>query len=181
MQTASGLGTVTLQLEGNAAPLTAGNFVQLAADGFYDGLSFHRVVKDPLPFVVQAGDPLGNGTGGFVDPQTQRPRQIPLEIATKSRAAEDVPQFKLHYNEVVQSPALALPHHRGAIAMARSTAFNTASSQFYIALSDVPQLDGRYAVFGYITEGMDWVDTISIGDRIVSIKVIEGLENLSEE
>ncbi|MGK7913327.1 MAG: peptidylprolyl isomerase [Synechococcus sp.] len=175
VQTAAGNGTVEMVLNGEAAPLTAGNFVQLASQGFYDGLSFHRVVKDPLPFVVQGGDPLGNGTGGFVDPETQQPRQIPLEMALEPRSNDG---YTLRYNETVPPNGLVLPHLRGAVAMARSAAPNTASSQFYIALADIPQLDGRYAVFGYVTEGMDVVDRIAIGDRIVSVTVTEGLDNL---
>ncbi len=175
VQTATGTGTVEMVLNGDAAPLTAGNFVQLANQGFYNGLSFHRVVKDPLPFVVQGGDPLGNGTGGFVDPDTQRPRQIPLEIALEPRTADG---YNLQYNEIVQPRGLVLPHLRGAVAMARSAAPNTASSQFYIALSDIPQLDGRYAVFGYVTEGMDVVDRIAIGDRITSVTISDGLERI---
>ena len=176
VQTATGNGTVEMVLNGEAAPLTAGNFVQLASQGFYDGLSFHRVVKDPLPFVVQGGDPQGNGTGGFVDPETQQARQIPLEIALEPQTEDG---YTLRYNETVPPNGLVLSHLRGAVAMARSAAPNTASSQFYIALSDIPQLDGRYAVFGYVTEGMDVVDRIAIGDRIVSVTVTDGLDNFS--
>ena len=176
VQTAAGTGTVEMMLNGAAAPLTAGNFVQLANQGFYDGLSFHRVVKDPLPFVVQGGDPLGNGTGGFVDPETQQPRHIPLEFALEPRTNDG---YTLVYNETIPSNGLVLPHLRGAVAMARSAAPNTASSQFYIALSDIPQLDGRYAVFGYVIEGMDVVDEIAIGDRIVSVTVTDGLDSLN--
>ncbi|MEM9567821.1 MAG: peptidylprolyl isomerase [Cyanobacteria bacterium P01_E01_bin.34] len=176
VETAAGSGTVEMVLNGAAAPLTAGNFVQLASQGFYDGLNFHRVVKDPLPFVVQGGDPLGNGTGGFVDPETQQPRQIPLELPLEPRTDNG---YTLVYNETIPPNGLVLPHLRGAVAMARSAAPNTASSQFYIALSDIPQLDGRYAVFGYVTEGMDVVDRIAIGDRIVSATVTDGLDNLN--
>ena len=177
VKTRSGVGTVDMLLEGDAAPMTAGNFAQLAGQGFYDGLNFHRVVKEPLPFVVQGGDPLGDGTGGFMDPETRRSRQIPLEIAI----AKPGDSYELRYNELLSSSKLVLPHLRGAVAMARSTAPNSASSQFYIALSDVPQLDGRYAVFGYVTAGMDVVDEIAIGDPIVSMTVVEGLDRLSSE
>ena len=177
VKTQSGVGTVDMLLNGDAAPMTAGNFLQLAEQGFYDGLTFHRVVKDPLPFVVQGGDPLGDGTGGFLDPETRRARQIPLEIAI----AQSGDSYELHYNELLSSPKLALPHLRGAVAMARSAAPNSASSQFYIALTDVPQLDGRYAVFGYVTAGMDVVDKIAIGDPIVSMTAIDGSDRLTSE
>ena len=73
-------GTVKIELDGNSAPLTAGNFADLVKRGLYNGLTFHRVVKDPTPFVVQGGDPLGTGMGNFVDPATSQPRYVPLEI-----------------------------------------------------------------------------------------------------
>jgi len=173
----AGTGTVTLELEGNSAPLTAGNFLDLVQRGFYDGLTFHRVVKDPQPFVVQGGDPLGNGTGGFIDPVSLRPRQIPLEIALKQ---EKTPRYNtlLNVGENLSPNQLALPHRRGALAMARSQAPDSASSQFYIALADLPALDGRYAVFGYVKEGMNLVDQIAIGDRIESIKIVSGADKL---
>ncbi|MEM9155026.1 MAG: peptidylprolyl isomerase [Cyanobacteria bacterium P01_F01_bin.33] len=172
---ATGEGTVTLELNGDLAPLTAGNFVDLVQKGFYDGLTFHRVVNDPVPFVVQGGDPLGNGTGGYTDSVSLRKREIPLEITVDG---EDKPRYNtlLDQAQITQPPAL--PHRRAALAMARSQAPNSASSQFYITLSDQPVLDGRYAVFGYITEGMDVVDAIQVGDTIGAIKVIEGADNL---
>ncbi|MGL5034939.1 MAG: peptidylprolyl isomerase, partial [Microcystaceae cyanobacterium] len=71
---------ITIEVDGENAPITAGNFVDLVERGVYNGLVFHRVVKDPQPFVVQGGDPKGNGTGGFVDPATQKTRDVPLEI-----------------------------------------------------------------------------------------------------
>lgn len=173
--TAEGEGEVTMELNGKLAPLTAGNFADLVQKGFYDGLTFHRVVNDPVPFVVQGGDPFGNGTGGYVDPTSLRKREIPLEITV---ADEEEPRYDTLFDQAQIAKPPALPHRRAALAMARSQAPNSASSQFYITLSDQPVLDGRYAVFGYVTEGMDIVDTIQVGDEIQSIEIVSGDDNL---
>ncbi|PZV13836.1 MAG: peptidylprolyl isomerase [Pseudanabaena sp.] len=167
-------GTVKIELDGTNAPLTAGNFADLVKRGLYNGLTFHRVVKEPTPFVAQGGDPLGNGTGNFTDPVTSQPRYIPLEILPDG-AKQPV------YGEILpptQKPKLQ--HKKGAIAMARSQSPNSASSQFYLALDDIYFLDGSYAVFGYVTEGMDLVEKIQAGDRIESITITKGEENLKQ-
>ncbi|OIP78805.1 MAG: peptidylprolyl isomerase [Oscillatoriales cyanobacterium CG2_30_44_21] len=167
-------GTVTIELDGTNAPVTAGNFADLVKRGVYNGLTFHRVVKEPMPFVAQGGDPLGNGTGNFVDPTTSQPRYIPLEILPEG-AKETV------YGEVLaptQKPKLT--HRKGAIAMARSQSPNSASCQFYFALDDINFLDGSYAVFGYVTEGMDLVEKIQMGDRIESMTITQGEENIKQ-
>lgn len=170
---------ITIELDGSKAPLTAGNFVDLVNKGVYDGLVFHRVIREPQPFVAQGGDPQGKdtsvplsalGTGGYIDPATNRPRNIPLEIIP-SGATEPT------YSRTISTPPL-LRHTRGAVAMARSQAPDSASSQFYIALADLPFLDGSYAVFGYVTGGLEVVDQIQQGDRIDTAKVTQGLENL---
>jgi len=172
---------ITIEVDGNNAPITAGNFIDLVERGFYDGLVFHRVVPD---FVVQGGDPQGKdpnfpverlGTGSFVDPETSRVRYIPLEI--KPKAAETPT-----YSQIVDSVStpIVLNHSRGAVAMARSQPADSASSQFYIALSELPSLDGSYAVFGYVKKGMEVVDNIQRGDHIESAKVTQGSENLKK-
>jgi peptidyl-prolyl cis-trans isomerase B (cyclophilin B) len=172
---------ITIEVDGTNAPITAGNFVDLVERGFYDGLVFHRVVPD---FVVQGGDPQGKdpnfpverlGTGSFVDPETSQVRYIPLEI--KPKGAETFTYGKIV--DTVSTP-IVLKHTRGAVAMARSQPPDSASSQFYIALSELPSLDGSYAVFGYVKEGMDIVDTIQPGDHIESAKVTQGSENLKK-
>lgn len=165
-------GEITIEVDGDAAPLTAGNFVDLVNRGVYDGTMFHRVVKEPVPFVVQGGDPQSSdrsipltklGTGSFVDPSSGQARLIPLEIRFNS---EESPR----YSRVSANPSeladLTLNHERGAVAMARSQAPDSASAQFYIALRPLPELDGRYAVFGRVTAGLDVVDQIEQGDRI---------------
>ncbi len=168
---------VIIEVKGEEAPITAGNFVDLVDKGFYNGLSFHRVVKDPQPFVAQGGDPKGTGTGGYVDPESKRPRNIPLEIKLEG---QDEPTYSkgLGRQAGFSAPPVVLKHTRGAVAMARSQAPDSASSQFYFALSDLDFLNGDYAVFGYVTSGMDTVDGINQGDRIESAKVTSGLENL---
>lgn len=175
---------ITIEVDGTAAPITAGNFVDLVNRGVYDGVSFHRVVRDPQPFVVQGGDPQSKdktvptsrlGTGGFIDPETSRQRYIPLEIQPRGG---DEPVYGQTFDQARINVAPVLSHTRGAVAMARSALPDSASSQFYFALSDLPFLDGNYAVFGYVVDGMEVVDQIEQGDRIESAKIITGLENL---
>ncbi|WP_017306905.1 peptidylprolyl isomerase [Spirulina subsalsa] len=175
---------ITIEVDGENAPITAGNFVDLVSRGVYDNLVFHRVVRDPQPFVVQGGDPQGKnpnvsvnqlGTGSFVDPDSGRPRYIPLEI--KPQGADE-PLYSKTFKQARVSGAPVLNHTRGAVAMARSQMPDSASAQFYFALADLSFLDGDYAVFGYVTEGMDVVDGIQQGDRIDSARVTAGAENL---
>lgn len=166
---------VVIQVNGTDAPITAGNFVDLVERGVYDGVMFHRVVRQPNPFVVQGGDPTSRdpnvpatqlGTGGFIDPATQKLRQIPLEIKPQG-AAQPV------YSQTV-TPPVQLSHKQGVIAMARSSAVDSASSQFYFALADLPNLDGNYSVFGNLSQGFDIVNGVQQGDRVSMAKVISG-------
>ena len=124
-------GTVTVQLDQSAAPATVANFISLAESGFYDGLTFHRIMAG---FMMQGGDPKGNGTGGS-------DTKIVGEFAANG------------YNNPIS-------HERGVISMARSKQYNSASSQFFIMHADAAYLDGQYAAFGRVTEGMDVVDAV---------------------
>ena len=125
-------GTITIALDGDAAPVTVANFVELAESGFYDGLTFHRIIDG---FMMQGGDPEGDGTGG----------------------SEDTIVGEFSANGYENN----LSHIRGAISMARSNDYDSASSQFFIVHEDnTDSLDGLYACFGYVTEGMDVVDAI---------------------
>lgn len=124
-------GTVKLELNADEAPITVQNFIELANDGFYDGIGFHRLDKD---FVLQGGDPDGDGIGGS-------DKSIKGEFAANG----------------VQNN---ISHKRGVISMARTGDPNSASSQFFICLEDSTFLDGNYAAFGYVTEGMDVIDNI---------------------
>ena len=160
---------ISIELDGTNAPISAGNFVDLVQKKFYDGLTFHRVVKN---FVVQGGDPKGNGTGGYIPQGSTSERRIPLEIKPSGAST---PTYSQPINGAPQ-----LEHKRGAIAMARSGQPDSASSQFYFTLEDVPYLNGNYAVFGKITQGLEVIDTISEGDKITSAKVTQGIENLKK-
>ena len=124
-------GTITVELDGDIAPITVQNFMDLANDGFYDGLTFHRIISG---FMMQGGDPNGNGTGG----------------------SENTIKGEFSSNGVKNT----LSHTRGAISMARSQNPDSASSQFFICHADSTFLDGQYACFGYVTEGMDVVDDV---------------------
>lgn len=126
-----GYGAIKLELDADVAPVTVVNFAKLAGEGFYDGLTFHRIIEG---FMVQGGDPNGNGTGGSDD-------KIVGEFSDNG-----------HPNSI--------SHVRGTISMARSQAYNSASSQFFIMQADTPSLDGQYAAFGHVTEGMDVVDAM---------------------
>ncbi len=143
-------GIIKAELKSADAPKTAGNFTDLVKRKFYDGLTFHRVEPN---FVIQGGDPKGNGTGGSET-------NIPLEIKCEDGTMRE--------GETVTCP-VALPHTDGALAMARSMDPNSASSQFYITIGAQSFLDGNYAVFGYVTEGLDIVRKIARGDKIIRI------------
>ena len=124
-------GTITVELDGDAAPETVKNFVSLAESAFYDGLTFHRIIDG---FMIQGGDPNGDGTGGSEE-------TIPGEFSANG----------------FDNP---LSHTRGTISMARSQDYDSASSQFFIMQEDTPSLDGQYAAFGHVTSGMEVVDAI---------------------
>ena len=124
-------GTIALELDADVAPITVENFANLVNEGFYNGLTFHRIISG---FMIQGGDPLGNGTGGSS-------KTIKGEFAS---------------NGVKNS----ISHVRGTISMARSSMPNSASSQFFIVHKDSTFLDGQYAAFGSVTSGKEGVDKI---------------------
>ena len=124
-------GTIKAELYGDIAPITVENFLKLARAGFYDGLTFHRIISG---FMIQGGDPRGDGTGGSPD-------KIKGEFAA---------------NGITNT----LKHTRGTLSMARSSAFDSASSQFFIMHKDNSSLDGQYAAFGMVTSGIEVVDAI---------------------
>ena len=124
-------GTIDIELDGDVAPISVQNFIDLANDGFYDGLTFHRIITG---FMMQGGDPTGTGMGG----------------------SEDNIKGEFSANGVKND----LSHTRGAVSMARSSDYDSASSQFFIVQQDSTYLDGQYACFGYVTNGMDVVDAI---------------------
>ena len=145
-------GVIKVELRSADASKTVQNFIDLADRKFYDGFKFHRVVPG---FVIQGGDPKGDGTGGSG-------ANIPLEIKCADGTMTE--------GQTTTCP-VALPHKDGALAMARSQDPNSASSQFYITNGEQKFLDGNYAVFGYVTEGMDTVRKIQMGDTITRIHI----------
>ncbi|MBQ8496843.1 MAG: peptidylprolyl isomerase [Clostridia bacterium] len=168
--TVKNYGIITLELDETLAPITVQNFIKLANEGFYDGLTVHRIIKG---FMIQGGDPKGNGTGG----------------------SEETIKGEFSYNGIEND----LSHVRGVISMARQgenpyygitaeIANNSASSQFFIMHKDYTGLDGQYAAFGWVTSGMEFVDQICEDTKvtdsngtvltknqpvIVSVRVIE--------
>ena len=124
-------GTIELELDADTAPITVTNFVELAKDGFYDGLTFHRNIED---FMIQGGDPNGNGTGG----------------------SKHTIKGEFSANGVENN----IKHERGVISMARSQDYNSASSQFFIMYEKASHLDGQYAAFGKVTKGLDVLDKL---------------------
>lgn len=139
-------GTIELELDSDIAPITVTNFINLVNSKFYDGLTFHRIIDG---FMIQGGDPLGNGTGG----------------SSKTIKGE------FSENGVKNS----ISHVRGVISMARSSDYNSASSQFFIVQEDTTSLDGQYAAFGKVISGMDVVD------RIAKVKVEDDNGTVSKE
>ena len=137
-------GTLRVQLAGKDAPIHVGNFVELAQKGFYDGLTFHRYVPN---FVIQGGDPKGNGTGG--------------------------PGYRIQ-QEFTTNPNNS--HEDGALAMARSSNPDSAGSQFYFCLGAQHFLDPNYTVFGQTLEGFDTIAALRQGDTIESIVIENAAE-----
>lgn len=124
-------GTIALELDADIAPITVTNFVKLAKEGFYDGLTFHRIIDG---FMIQGGDPEGTGMGG----------------------SDEKIQGEFELNGIKNS----ISHKRGVISMARSQSYNSASSQFFICHEDSEFLDKQYAGFGHVTSGIEIVDKI---------------------
>ena len=131
-------GTIKLVLNEDLAPITTGNFIELAGKKFYDGLTFHRYEPG---FVIQGGCPNGTGMGGSG-------KNIPLEVTPNLKHGD-----------------------AGGVAMARSSAPNSASSQFYITLGPAAFLDGNYAVFGRVTEGLDVAKSLRAGDVMTRVTI----------
>lgn len=149
-------GVIRLELYPDVAPITVENFVKLAEDGFYDGLIFHRVING---FMIQGGDPLGTGYGGSNN-------KIKGEFSSNGVANN-------------------ISHVRGVISMARSQMKDSASSQFFIVHQDATYLDGDYAAFGRVVEGMDVVDEIAAtptdaSDRPLADQVIRTIRVVTE-
>jgi cyclophilin family peptidyl-prolyl cis-trans isomerase len=138
-------GEIVIKFYPQDAPLSVANFIKLAKKGFYDGLTFHRVVPG---FVAQGGDPNGDGSGG-------------PGYTIKGEFTENG----------VNNPQT---HVKGAVAMARTNDPDSAGSQLYICLDAQPSLDGKYAVFGQVVSGMDLVEQIQVGDKMEKVSIVGG-------
>jgi peptidyl-prolyl cis-trans isomerase B (cyclophilin B) len=140
-------GVIKAELYPDSAPNTVNNFLSLANQGFYNGLIFHRVIKG---FMIQGGDPAGTGMGG--------------------------PNYTIAGEFKANGYPNNIKHTRGVISMARSQNYNSAGSQFFIMHADAPHLDGQYAAFGKVTEGIEVIDEIAkcqtTGDRPVKKQTI---------
>ena len=135
---------IVLELDPAAAPNTVANFISLVEEGFYDGLIFHRVIPD---FMIQGGDPAGNGSGG--------------------------PGYSIEGEFSANGFENNMKHERGVISMARTNDPNSAGSQFFIMVKEAPNLDGEYAAFGKVIEGMETVDAIVSAERDGADKPLE--------
>ncbi|MCT7960613.1 peptidylprolyl isomerase [Laspinema sp. D1] len=173
-------GNLTVVLDGYSAPVTSGNFVDLVQRGFYDGLEF---IRSEDFYVLQTGDPVGPNQG-FIDPDTGEYRNIPLEIFVRG---DKQPTYGITLEEAGrfrEQPVLPFSAF-GTVAMARPEDDpDGGSSQFFFFLFEpeltpagLNLLDGRYSVFGYVVEGKEILEKLKQGDQIVSMKVVQGLEN----
>lgn len=176
-------GTLTAVIDGYSAPVTGGNFVDLVQRGFYDGMPFIRAEDN---YVLQTGDPEGP-EDGFIDPQTGEYRAVPLEILVKG---DEVPIYGATLEELgryMDDPVLPFSAF-GVMGLARpADDVNGGSSQFFFFLFEpeltpagLNLLDGRFAVFGCVVENKELLEELGQGDRILSARVIDGLENLVE-
>lgn len=174
-------GDLTLELDGYSAPITAGNFADLVKRGFYNGLPFTRAEDF---YILQIGDPEGAATG-FIDPKTKQERTIPLEILVDG---ETEPVYGNTFEEIgLYQAQPALPFSAfGTLGWARpGEDLNGGSSQFFFFLFE-PELtpaglnliDGRYAAFGYVTEGAEVLEKLKPGDQILKARIVAGAENL---
>lgn len=150
------MGRIEVELDYEAAPISASNFAELARQGFYDGLTFHRIIKG---FMIQGGDPEGTGCGG--------------------------PGYSIKGEFAANGVINPLKHVRGVISMARASDPNSAGSQFFIMHRDAPYLDGQYAAFGRVSAGLDIVDRIAesktnASDKPLTPVVIEKVEVVDE-
>ena len=151
VMTVKDYGEIHITLDADTAPITVANFIKLAKEGFYDGLTFHRVVPG---FVIQGGDPKGDSTGG----------------------SEETIKGEFYANGVENN----LSHKRGVLSMARANDPDSASSQFFIVLDDaaIPSLDDQYAAFGWVTKGMEVVDEIA---KLPVVDSYSGLVDRSQQ
>ncbi len=161
-------GNIKLELFGKSAPITVGNFIDFVENGAYDKTIFNRVIRKPYPFIIRGGENiLKDSENKFIDKNTGEIRYIPLEIKLKTN---NLPIYGKEMDIPNQINNIELKHKRSYLSMARSKDLNSASSQFYILLKSLPELDGRFAVFGKVISGMNIVDLIQEEDFIIEAR-----------
>ena len=176
-------GNLEVVVDGYSAPVNGGNFIDLVERGFYDGLDFNRAEDF---YILQAGDPPGEADG-FIDPETNEYRAIPIEVLVKG---DELPVYGDTLEELgryLDEPAIPFNSY-GAMALARpANDPNGGSSQFFFFKFDTEitppgynLMDGRYSVFGYLTDGKEVLEELTAGDKIISAKVVDGIENLKQ-
>ncbi len=164
-------GKIKLELYGKSAPITVGNFIDFVEKGAYNKTIFNRVIRKPYPFIIRGGENiLIDSENKFIDDNTGKVRYIPLEIKLKTK---NLPIYGKEIDISDQINKIELKHKRSYLSMARSKALNSATSQFYILLKSLPELDGRFAVFGKVISGMDIVDLIQEEDFIIEAKRVD--------
>ena len=165
-------GEIEIELNGEMAPVTVGNFIDLVEKGLYDKTYFHRVINKPFPLLILGGEITGENTiiskenKNSISSSIPKGRFIPLEIKLKF---ENSPRYSKIVNSANNIKKIELRHKKGSLSMARSVSLNSASTQFYISLKSLPELDGRYAVFGKVVRGMNVVDLIRENDFIIKV------------
>ena len=158
-------GKIKLELYGKLAPITVGSFIDFVEKGYYNKTIFNRVINKPYPFIIRGGDNSSvESQNNFIDTKTEKKRYIPLEIKLKTK---NLPIYGKEIDAPSQINNIEIKHKRSYLSMARSKTLNSASSQFYISLKSLPELDGRYAVFGKVIQGMNVLDMIQEDDFIV--------------
>tara|TARA_Y100001968_G_scaffold115449_1_gene104788 strand:+ start:584 stop:1099 length:516 start_codon:yes stop_codon:yes gene_type:complete len=164
-------GRIKIELYGELAPITVGNFIDSVEEGAYNKKIFNRVIKKPYPFIIRVGDDsLIENKDISLDKKTSKLRSIPLEIKLKNK---NLPIYGKEIYEPNQINRIELKHKRSYVSMARSKSVNSASLDFYILLKSLPELDGRFAVFGKVISGMNIVDLIEEEDFIIEAKRVD--------
>ena len=164
-------GKIKIELYGQSAPITVGNFLDFVEKGAYNKTIFNRVIKKPYPFIIRGGENiLKENKKKFIDVKTGKKRYIPLEIKLRTK---NLPIYGREIYDSSQINNIELKHKRSYLSMARSKNLNSASSQFYILLKSLPELDGRYSVFGKVISGMNIIDLIEEEDFIIEAKRVD--------
>ncbi|WP_164928796.1 peptidylprolyl isomerase [Gloeobacter violaceus] len=173
-------GPITIVLDGDRAPINAGNFIDLVQKGVYTGTAFNRFEKG---YLVQVSDPQGKNDGGYLDPATGKIRRVPIEIIPEG-ASQPVYGKTLRQAGIPEKIFPVMRHLPGAVGLAHTEKDpNSGSTQFYITYANNEMvnprgnfLDGRYTVFGYVVDGLTNAEKLRIGDKILSAKVVLGTE-----